>query len=53
MAVNNKMFDQWAKNFTSLLDQGSEMAEKMPDGDAQALDGGSLAWPAVKGLFKG
>ena len=34
------MFDQWAKNFTSLLDQGSEAAEKMADGDAQALDGG-------------
>ena len=53
VAVNNKMFDQWAKNFTSLLDQGSEAAEKMSDGDAQALDGGSLAWTAVKGLFKG
>ena len=53
VAVNNKMFDQWAKNFTSLLDQGSEAAEKMADGDAQALDGGSLAWTAVKGLFKG
>ena len=32
VAVNNKMFDQWAKNFTSLLDQGSEAAEKMADG---------------------
>ena len=53
VAVNNKMFDQWAKNFTSLVDQGSEAAEKMADGDAQALDGGSLAWTAVKGLFKG
>ena len=53
VAVNNKMFGQWATNFTALLDQGDEDSQEVTDNDPQALDGGSLAWTAVKGLFKG
>jgi hypothetical protein len=53
VAVNNKMFGQWATNFTALLDEGDEVSQEVTDNVPQALDGGSLAWTAVKGLFKG
>ena len=53
VAVNNKMFDQWASNFTSILEQGSEGMQQQTSGEVEALDGGSLAWTAVKGIFKG
>ena len=56
VAVNNKMFDQWAKNFMDLLDNQGFDGEDAVQGslkEVEALDGGSLAWTAVKGIFKG
>ena len=56
VAVNNKMFDQWAKNFMDLLDNqgvdGEDAVQGSPK-EVEALNGGALAWTAVKGIFKG
>ena len=55
VAVNNKMFDQWSENFTDILEKqcadGTDANSN--EANSEALDGSSLAWTAVKGLFKG
>ena len=61
VAVNNKMFDQWAKSFTELLNEqtsskdSEEKSNNQPDNGNVAeptpVKALPLAWAAIKGLF--
>jgi hypothetical protein len=61
VAVNNKMFDQWATSFTFLLNEQSsskdseEKSSNQPDNDNVAeqipVKALPLAWTVIKGLF--
>ena len=61
VAVNNKMFDQWAKSFTDLLNEQSPMNYSNEKSSSQQIDSNPvestpvkalpLAWAAIKGLF--
>ena len=61
VAVNNKMFDQWATSFTELLNEqtssrdSEEKSTKQPDNGNVAeptpVKALPLAWAAIKGLF--
>ena len=61
VAVNNKMFDQWAKSFTELLNEqtsskdSEEISNNQPDNGNVAeptpVKALPLAWAAIKGLF--
>ena len=61
VAVNNKMFDQWAKSFTDLLNEqlptnysneksSSQQADSKPV-ESTPVKAFPLAWAAIKGLF--
>ena len=62
VAVNNKMFDQWATSFTELMNEqtsSKELEEKstnQPDNGNVAeptpVKALPLAWAAIKGLFR-
>ena len=61
VAVNNKMFDQWATSFTDLLNEqtsskdSEEKSTNLPDNGKLAeptpVKALPLAWAAIKGLF--
>ena len=61
VAVNNKMFDQWAKSFTDLLNEQSPTNYSNEISSSQQTDSKPvestpvkafpLAWAAIKGLF--
>ena len=60
VAVNNKMFDQWAKNFVALLESssspgehGSETNQNQEHNKAESkpVEVLPLAWSAVKGIL--
>ena len=61
VAVNNKMFDQWAKSFTDLLNEQSPTNYSNEKSTSQQTDSKPvestpvkafpLAWAAIKGLF--
>lgn len=61
VAVNNKMFDQWATSFTELLNEqtsskdSEEKSNNQPDNGSVAeqtpVKALPLAWAAIKGLF--
>lgn len=61
VAVNNKMFDQWAKSFTELLNEqtsskdSEDISNNQPDNGNVAeptpVKALPLAWAAIKGLF--
>lgn len=61
VAVNNKMFDQWAKSFTELLNEqtsskdSEEKSNNQPDNvnvaEQTPVKALPLAWAAIKGLF--
>ena len=61
VAVNNKMFDQWAKSFTDLLNEQSPTNYSNEKSSSQQIDSKPvestpvkafpLAWAAIKGLF--
>ena len=61
VAVNNKMFDQWAKNFTDLLNEKTESNELIDNSKFQQIQPESgdqpsvkvlpLIWAAIKGLL--
>ena len=61
VAVNNKMFDQWAKSFTELLNEqtsskdSEEISNNQPDNgnvvEPTPVKALPLAWAAIKGLF--
>jgi len=61
VAVNNKMFDQWATSFTELLNEqtsskdSEEKSNNQPDNGNVAeqtpVKALPLAWAAIKGLF--
>ena len=61
VAVNNKMFDQWATSFTELLNEqtsskdSEEKSTNLPDNGKLAeptpVKALPLAWAAIKGLF--
>ena len=61
VAVNNKMFDQWAKSFTDLLNEQSPTNYSHEKSSSQQTDSKPvestpvkafpLAWAAIKGLF--
>ena len=61
VAVNNKMFDQWATSFTELLNEqtsskdSEEKSNNQPDNGNEAeptpVKALPLAWAAIKGLF--
>ena len=61
VAVNNKMFDQWAKSFTELLNEQTPSKDSEEKSNNQPDDGNvaeptpvkalPLAWAAIKGLF--
>ena len=61
VAVNNKMFDQWAKSFTELLNEqtsskdSEEKSNNQPDNGNVAeptpVKALPLAWAAIKGLL--
>ena len=61
VAVNNKMFDQWAKSFTDLLNEQSPTNYSNEKSSSQQTDSRPvestpvkafpLAWAAIKGLF--
>ena len=61
VAVNNKMFDQWATSFTELLNEqtsskdSEEKSNNQPDNGNVAeptpVKALPLAWTAIKGLF--
>ena len=61
VAVNNKMFDQWAKSFTDLLNEQSPTNYSHEKSSSQQTDSkpvestpvkaSPLAWAAIKGLF--
>jgi carbon monoxide dehydrogenase subunit G len=61
VAVNNKMFDQWAKSFTDLLNEqlhtnysneksSSQQTDSKPV-ESTPVKAFPLAWAAIKGLF--
>ena len=61
VAVNNKMFDQWAKSFTDLLNEqlptnysneksSSQQTDSKPV-ESTPVKAFPLAWTAIKGLF--
>ncbi len=61
VAVNNKMFDQWATSFTDLLNEqtsskdSEEKSNNQPDNgnvvEPTPVKALPLAWAAIKGLF--
>ena len=61
VAVNNKMFDQWATSFTELLNEqtsskdSEEKSNNQPDNgnvaEPTSVKALPLAWAAIKGLF--
>ena len=61
VAVNNKMFDQWATSFTELLNEqtsskdSEEKSNNQPDygnvAEPTPVKALPLAWEAIKGLF--
>ena len=61
VAVNNKMFDQWAKSFKDLLNEQSTMNYSNEKSSSQQTDSKPvestpvkafpLVWAAIKGLF--
>ncbi len=61
VAVNNKMFDQWATSFTGLLNEqtsskdSEEKSNNQPDNgnlvEPTPVKALPLAWAAIKGLF--
>jgi len=61
VAVNNKMFDQWAKSFTDLLNEQAPTNYSYEKSSSQQTDSRPvestpvkafpLAWAAIKGLF--
>ena len=61
VAVNNKMFDQWAKSFTDLLNEqaptnysNEKSSSKQTDSkpvESTPVKAFPLAWAAIKGLF--
>jgi len=61
VAVNNKMFDQWAKSFTDLLNEQAPTNYSNEKSSSQQTDSKPvestpvkafpLAWAAIKGLF--
>ena len=61
VAVNNKMFDQWAKSFTDLLNEQPPTNHSNEKSSSQQTDSKPvestpvkafpLAWAAIKGLF--
>ena len=61
VAVNNKMFDQWATSFTELLNEqtsskdSEEKSNNQPDNgnvaESNPVKALPLAWAAIKGLF--
>ena len=61
VAVNNKMFDQWATSFTELLNEQTSSKDSEEKSNNQPDDGNvaeptpvkalPLAWAAIKGLF--
>ena len=57
VAVNNKMFDQWAKNFTDLLNEQKELEQSndsyknQHESDTPPLKALPFIWAAIKGIF--
>ena len=61
VAVNNKMFDQWATSFTELMNQqtsskdseekSSSLQENVNVAETTPVKALPLAWAAIKGLF--
>ena len=61
VAVNNKMFDQWATSFTELLNEQTSSKDSEEKSNNQTDNGNvaeptpvkalPLAWAAIKGLF--
>ena len=61
VAVNNKMFDQWATSFTGLLNEQTSSKDSVEKSNNQPDNGNlveptpvkalPLAWAAIKGLF--
>jgi len=61
VAVNNKMFDQWATSFTELLNEQTSSKDSEEKSNNQSDNGNvaeltsvkalPLAWTAIKGLF--
>ena len=61
VAVNNKMFDQWATSFTELLNEQTSSKDSEENSNNQPDNGNvaeptpvkalPLAWAAIKGLF--
>jgi len=61
VAVNNKMFDQWATSFTELLNEQTSLKDSEEKSNNQPDNGNvaeqtpvkalPLAWAAIKGLF--
>ena len=61
VAVNNKMFDQWATSFTELMNQqtsskdseeiSSSLQENVNVVETTPVKALPLAWAAIKGLF--
>ena len=61
VAVNNKMFDQWATSFTELMNQqssskdseekSSSLQENVNVAETTPVKALPLAWEAIKGLF--
>ena len=61
VAVNNKMFDQWATSFTGLLNEQTSSKDSVEKSNNQPDKGNlveptpvkalPLAWAAIKGLF--
>ena len=61
VAVNNKMFDQWATSFTELMNQhtsskdseekSSSLQENVNVAETTPVKAFPLAWAAIKGLF--
>ena len=61
VAVNNKMFDQWATSFTELLNEQTSSKDSEVKSNNQSDNGNvaeptsvkalPLAWTAIKGLF--
>ena len=61
VAVNNKMFDQWATSFTELLNEQTSSKDSEENSNNQPDNGNvaeptpvkalPLAWSAIKGLF--
>ena len=62
VAVNNKMFDQWATSFTELMNQQTSSKDSEEKSSSQQDNGKvaettpvkalPLAWAAIKGLFR-